>query len=69
MNKGITTLVLFLLSVVTTFGQNATAPAGDDKILVVVGVLGVIFVGLAVYLISIDRKISRLEKQKKDTKV
>jgi CcmD family protein len=69
MNKGITTLVLFLLSVLTTFGQNGAAPAGDDKILVVVGVLGVIFVGLAVYLISIDRKITRLEKQKKDTKV
>lgn len=69
MNKRIATLVLFLLSVLTTFGQNGATPAGDDKILVVAGVLSVIFVGLGVYLFSIDRKISRIEKQRKDTKV
>lgn len=69
MNKRITTLVLFLLSVLTTFGQNGAAPVGDDKILVVAGVLSVIFVGLGVYLFSIDRKITRIEKQRKDTKV
>lgn len=69
MNKRIITLVLFLLSALTTFGQNEVTVAGDDKIFVVVGVLTVIFVGLAVYLFSIDRKITRLEKQKKETKV
>ncbi|MDL5045046.1 CcmD family protein [Oscillatoria amoena NRMC-F 0135] len=69
MNKRIITLVLFLLSALTTFGQNEATVAGDDKIFVVVGVLTVIFVGLAVYLFSIDRKITRLEKQKKETKV
>lgn len=38
----------------------------SGKIYVVVTVLMVIFSGIIVYLISIDRKLSRLEKQNKD---
>jgi hypothetical protein len=34
----------------------------SGKIYVVVAVIAVIFIGLIIYLISIDRKIGRLEK-------
>lgn len=34
----------------------------EGKIYVVVAIIGVIFAGLIVYAVSIDRKISRLEK-------
>jgi CcmD family protein len=37
----------------------------DGKIYVVVAVLLAIFIGLFVYLISIDRKLSKLEKDTK----
>lgn len=35
----------------------------SGKIYVVVAVLVAVFLGIAVYLISIDRKLSRLEKE------
>ena len=35
----------------------------DGKIWVVVAVVGVIFAGIIVFLISMERKISKLEKQ------
>ncbi|HRP56943.1 CcmD family protein [Agriterribacter sp.] len=35
----------------------------NGKIYVVVAVLAVIFIGLLLFLISIDRKVSRLEKE------
>ena len=38
----------------------------NGKILVVVAVLAVILVGIFVYLFSIDRKVSRLEKEVKN---
>lgn len=34
----------------------------DGKIYVLVGIIGIIFAGITVYLISTDRKISKLEK-------
>lgn len=43
--------------------EMADAFRADGKIYVVVTVLGLVFVGLAVYLIMIDRKVSKLEKQ------
>ena len=33
------------------------------KIYVVVGVIAIIFIGIIIYLISIDRKVSKLEKE------
>lgn len=36
---------------------------GEDKFLVVVMVISVIFIGLAVYLLLLDRKLSRIEKK------
>ncbi|GAB2956221.1 hypothetical protein GCM10027048_22700 [Hymenobacter coalescens] len=38
----------------------------DGKIYVVVAVIVVILVGLLAYLISIDRKVSRLERELRD---
>ena len=35
----------------------------DGKIYVVIAVITVIFIGLIIYIISIDRKVSRLEKK------
>ena len=38
----------------------------DGKIYVVVGCVLVVLAGMIVYLVSIDKKVSRLEKQYKD---
>jgi CcmD family protein len=40
----------------------------EGKIYVVVAVLLVIFAGIVAYLVSIDRKVSRLEKRVQDKK-
>lgn len=52
-----------------TFAQDTTESAemadvmrGNGKIYVVVAVILTIFIGLIIYLISIDKKITRLEK-------
>ncbi|MEK9829866.1 MAG: CcmD family protein [Flavobacteriia bacterium] len=36
----------------------------EGKIYVVLAVLGILFVGLAAYLIWMDRRLAKLEKQK-----
>lgn len=36
----------------------------DGKIWVVIGVILILFIGIILYLISLDRKISKLEKEK-----
>lgn len=35
----------------------------DDLLIVVVAVMAIIFAGLGIYLFSIDRKLTRLEKK------
>jgi len=37
----------------------------NGKIYVVVGVIAIIFVGIVVYLISIDRRLTKIEKEEK----
>jgi len=39
---------------------------GEDKYFVVAVVMAIIFAGLAVYLIILDRKISGMEKKQND---
>lgn len=62
-------LVLLLTTVTTAFAQATDAPEMADglrangKIYVVVVVVVVIISGLLAYLISLDRKVSRLEKE------
>lgn len=43
--------------------QVATEAASTQKFDVVVGVIAIIFVGIVAYLISIDRKLTKLEKK------
>ena len=57
--------LLLVLAFTNTFGQTEMADTmrSNGKIYVVVAVLLVIFSGLAIFLISIDRKVKRLEKK------
>lgn len=57
-----------MLLSVTAFAQEQAVEMADGlyqsgKIYVVVAVISVIFIGIIVYLISIDRKVSKLEKE------
>jgi len=62
--------IALILSVSTGFAQEngpiemATGLYQSGKIYVVVIVISLIFVGIAGYLILLDRKISKLEKEK-----
>ena len=62
--------ILFLLCFVTTlsFAQNtgvemATDLRSSGKIYVVIAVIAVVFVGLAIYLYTIDRRLKKIEKE------
>jgi len=65
-------IVTFILAMLTTFAAQAQTSdtemadvmRGNGKIYVVVLVLATIFAGIIVYLIRLDRKISKLEKNK-----
>jgi CcmD family protein len=46
----------------------ADAMRSSGKIYVVVGVIAIIFVGIAIYLFSIDRKLTKLEKEQQNLK-
>ncbi|MBI1288602.1 MAG: CcmD family protein [Flavobacteriales bacterium] len=53
---------------VSGFAQDvemADALHQNGKIYVVVGVIAIIFVGLVVYLITLDRRLTKLEKEEK----
>lgn len=63
--------ILFCLSYLTTLSlyaqetvDMADGMRSNGKIYVVVAVLAIILFGLFIFLINIDRKISRLEKEK-----
>jgi len=67
MNK----LSLFLLSIISFFSTSTMAQSpemadtmrSEGKIYVVVAILLVIFAGLIGYLVSLDRKVTRIEKK------
>ena len=46
------------------WAQNDNPMYSNGKIYVVVAVIAIIFVGLALYLIQLDRKITKLENEK-----
>ena len=56
-----------LLISVFSYGQTEMADAmrSNGKIYVVVAVLATIFAGIFAYLVILDRKITRLEKDRK----
>ncbi|HEY9533846.1 MAG TPA: CcmD family protein [Mucilaginibacter sp.] len=62
--------ILFLLSFVSAFAQQpnqvemADAFRSSGKIYVVIATIVIIFIGLAIYLFSIDRRLKKLEKEK-----
>ncbi|AFD06006.1 CcmD family protein [Solitalea canadensis] len=68
MKKYILSILLTLMSL-ATFAQNANGIEMADtlrssgKIYIVVGVIAIIFIGIIVYLVSIDKKLSKLEKE------
>ncbi|HKR03175.1 MAG TPA: CcmD family protein [Bacteroidia bacterium] len=65
-------IIAFLLLLLFS-ASNLSAQAGDvemadtmrsnGKIFVVVGVIAIVFTGIVIYLVSIDRKVSKLEKK------
>jgi CcmD family protein len=70
MKKSILTLSLFLSFTLNLLAQNSNGVEMADslrssgKIYVVVLVISVVFIGLAIYLFSIDSRLKKIEKQK-----
>lgn len=63
-------LIMMVLLLIGTTGfarevEMAEAMTANGKIYVVVGVLAIIFVGLVIYLIAIDKRVSKIEKDLK----
>ena len=71
--KKLFSLITLLLMSATIFAQNTATNEiemadklyADGRIYVVVAVVATIFAGIIVYLINLDSKISKLEKQLK----
>ena len=63
--KKITTLFILLFITHLSFAQEvemATDLRSSGKIYIVIAVIAVIFIGLAIYLFSIDRRLKKLER-------
>lgn len=64
--KKLTLSLLFLSALVQASAQdNESLFRSSGKIYVVVGIISIIFLMIVLYLYRLDRKISRLEKDKK----
>jgi hypothetical protein len=63
---------LFLLVALTASAQQSPAMAdgmrSEGKIYVVIAVIALIFAALAVFLVYLERKVSRMEKRLKERK-
>jgi len=64
-------LIALALSFTTAFAQQqgANVEMADEmrssgKIYVVIATISIVFVGLAIYLFSIDRRLKKIEKEK-----
>jgi len=68
--KKLTFLLVMLLSFITAFAQTdepvkmADVMRSSGMIYVVVAVISVIFIGLAIFLFSIDRRLKKIENEK-----
>lgn len=67
MKQLLNTLLLLMLPFITLAQdiEMADTMRSNGKIFVVVGVIAIIFVGLVVYLITLDRRLSKIEKEEK----
>jgi CcmD family protein len=69
--KKIIILFCIILQSIQTFSQEnnavemATGLRSSGKIYVVIAVISVIFIGLAVYLFSIDKRLKKIERDNK----
>ena len=68
LKKILASLLFLFISSNNIFAQAESVEMADTmrsngKIFVVVGVIAIVFTGIVIYLISIDRKVSRLEKK------
>lgn len=59
----ITVALLFAISAYSQDAEMADTMRSEGKIYVVVAILLVILIGLVIYLITIDRKVTKLEKR------
>lgn len=64
MKRLLNVLSIWLLASPFASADNESLFYQEGKIYVVVAVLSIIFLGLAVYLIRLDMKVSKLEKRK-----
>lgn len=68
--KRLLVFILLTLNCIAVFAQATSRPEMADtlrssgKIYVVVSTVVIIFIGLAIYLFSIDRRVRKLEKDK-----
>ncbi|HEY8928135.1 MAG TPA: CcmD family protein [Mucilaginibacter sp.] len=67
--KKILVFAALLLSTMGVFAQDngvqmADALRSSGKIYVVIATIVIIFIGLAIYLFSIDRRLKKIEKEK-----
>ena len=71
MQRSLFNLFVFFLSTTCLLAQSDAAPPADflrsiGKMYVVVAVIVVVFLGLAFYLWSLDRRLTKLEDQTDD---
>jgi CcmD family protein len=67
MIKRLICLAVFLIGYVSAFAQDvemADTMRSSGKIYVVVGTIAIVFIGLVIYLFTIDRRLTRLENYK-----
>jgi len=68
--KKLTFLLLLLISYASVFAQGNNSVEMADvfrssgKIYVVIAIIAIIFIGLAIYLFSIDRRLKKIENEK-----
>ncbi|TSD67114.1 CcmD family protein [Inquilinus sp. KBS0705] len=65
--KKLIVLLAFVMSFVSAFAQTQSVEMADSfrssgKIYVVIATIVIIFIGLAIYLFNIDRRLKKLEK-------
>jgi len=69
--KKVLILICIILQSIQTFSQEsnsvemATGLRSSGKIYVVVAVISVIFIGLAAYLFTIDKRLKKIERENK----